>query len=204
MFRKTHRFLRVFSGLSGMTWNASGIHTGWLKGKLLALFKTLTLSSPLGSCSGTCCIGSAKPPGHWNHFFVTWGFLGARNVIQASSLWLRKIVSAAHRIPDLNTTSIWAMPRVADVGAWLLDVWTTQCYEAWFILSGLRAKVCKTIWEKKSCQSNVTVRKRSGAMYACPCAHESGVYGFVCLRMDIATQDSDGRRQAIWKMETSA
>lgn len=148
MFRKPHWVPKVFLGLSGMAWNASGIHTGWLEGKLSALLKTLTLFSPLGNCSRTCCIASAKLLGQWNHFFVTWGFLRARNVIQASSLWLRKIASAAHRIPDFSVASTWAMPCMADVGSWLLDACATECTGAWPVLSGLLAKVWKIIWEK--------------------------------------------------------
>lgn len=106
MFRKTHRVPQIFSELSGMNLECQWNPHRMIRGKLLALLNTLTLFSLLGSCSRTCCIGSAKPPGHWNHFFVTRGFLRARNVIQATSLWLRKIVSAAPRIPDLNMTSI--------------------------------------------------------------------------------------------------
>lgn len=69
---------------------------------------------------------------------------------------------------------------MADVEAWLLDAHATMCAKAWFIVSDLAVKVEK-ILERRSWQSNMTVRKKSGVIYVCLCTYKLCVYGAACI-----------------------
>lgn len=72
------------------------------------------------------------------------------------------------------------MPWTADVEAWLLDAHAAMSAEAWFILSDLSVKVEK-ILRRRSWQSNMTVRKKSGVIYVCLGTYKLCVYHAVCI-----------------------
>lgn len=72
------------------------------------------------------------------------------------------------------------MPWVADVEAWLLNACATKCAEGGFILS--YQQKFEKIFGKRSRQSNMTVRKKSGVIYVCLCTYKLCVYGSCAYR----------------------